>query len=455
MRRRALPLIVSQSGDVALADTHIPFNKPHMTGKELDYIAESHANWALAGDGPFTRRCQEWLEDRTNCCKALLTHSCTAALEMAALLLDIGAGDEIIMPSYTFVSTANAFVLRGGVPVFIDIRQDTLNMDERLVEDAITSRTRAIAPVHYAGVSCEMDTIMSIAARHGLKVVEDAAQSVRARYRGRALGSIGHLGAYSFHETKNVISGEGGALLVNDPGLAFRAEIIREKGTNRSQFFRGEVDKYTWQDIGSSFLPGEIIAAFLWAQLEDADRITQSRLALWQSYHELLAPLELEGRLRRPVIAEDCEANGHIYYVLLAPVLDRRLILEEFKRSDIRAVFHYVPLHSSPAGKRFGRIHGSLKNTEDLSARVLRLPLWIGMQQHDQVRVVETLARALDHFATLTSARINVKVPPTARNPGNRRQKGQTLGSLSRVLPEIANGDEAEIHGPVDEASSG
>jgi dTDP-4-amino-4,6-dideoxygalactose transaminase len=412
----------SQSCGIATAGTHIPFNKPHVTGKEFDYIAEAHSNGALAGDGAFTKRCQEWLEDRTGCYKALLTHSCTAALEMAALLLDIRAGDEIIMPSYTFVSTANAFVLRGGVPVFIDIREDTLNMDERLVEAAISPRTRAIAAVHYAGVACEMDTIMSIAARHGLKVVEDAAQCVRAQYRGRALGSIGHLGAYSFHETKNVISGEGGALLVNDPSLALRAEIIREKGTNRSQFFRGEVDKYTWQDIGSSFLPGDIIAAFLCAQLEDADRITKHRIALWQSYHQLIAPLELEGKLRRPIIAEGCEANGHLYYVLLAPGVDRRLILERFKRSNIISVFHYVPLHSSPAGKRFARTHGSLAVTEDLSTRVLRLPLWIGMQQDDQIRVVETLTCALDHFATPIPARIKIKVPP-AQILRNRLQK--------------------------------
>ena len=381
------------------SDSHIPFNWPYMTGKELYNIAESHFNGVLAGDGPFTKRCHKWLEARTGCCKALLTHSCTAALEMSALLLDIAPGDEIIMPSYTFVSTANAFVLRGGVPVFVDIREDTLNIDERLIEAAVTPRTRAIAAVHYAGVGCEMDAIMAIAARHDLKVIEDAAQGVMARYRGRALGSIGHLGAYSFHETKNVISGEGGALLVNDGGLAPRAEIIREKGTNRSQFLRGEVDKYTWQEIGSSFLPGEIVAAFLWAQLEEAESITDRRLALWRGYHRLLSPLEAQGWLRRPIIAEGCEANAHMYYVLLAPGVDRHAILEEFKRSEITALFHYVPLHSSPGGRRFGRAHGSLAVTEDISERVVRLPLWAGLEEHDQMRVAETLRRALAHSA--------------------------------------------------------
>lgn len=300
----------------------VPFNRPFMTGKELYYIAEAKFGNMLAGDGPFTKRCHDWLKKNSHCEKALLTHSCTAALEMAALLLDIEPGDEIIMPSYTFVSTANAFVLRGGVPIFIDIREDTLNLDERLIESAITPRTRAIVPVHYAGVACEMDTIMAIAKRYGLRVVEDAAQGVMATYKGRALGSIGDLGAYSFHETKNVISGEGGALLVNDPSLAMRAEIIREKGTDRSCFFRGEVDKYTWQEVGSSFLPGELIAAFLWAQLEEAERITESRLEIWQRYNTLLEPLEAQGLLRRPIVPEECKHNAHMYYVLLAPEID-------------------------------------------------------------------------------------------------------------------------------------
>lgn len=372
----------------------IPFNKPYMTSKELFYIAEAHSNSMLAGDGPFTKRCHGWLEDRAGCSKALLTHSCTGALEMAALLLDIQPGDEIIMPSYTFVSTANAFVLRGGVPVFVDIREDTLNLDETLIEAAITPRTRAIAPVHYAGVSCEMDTIMSIAKRHDLKVVEDAAQGVMASYKGRALGSIGDLGAYSFHETKNVISGEGGALLVNDPELASRAEIIREKGTDRSLFFRGEVDKYTWQEVGSSFLPGELIAAFLWAQLEEADRITQERLTSWQHYHGLLEPLESKGIIRRPIAPDGCQHNAHMYYVLLAPEIDRQKVLDEFKRSDIGAVFHYVPLHSSPAGKRYGRAHGSLAVTIDQSERLVRLPLWVGIAEQQMNRVVDVLKAA-------------------------------------------------------------
>jgi dTDP-4-amino-4,6-dideoxygalactose transaminase len=373
----------------------IPFNWPYMTGKELRYIAEAHDHGQLAGDGPFTKRCHEWLEKKTGCAKALLTHSCTAALDMAALVLRIEPGDEVIMPSYTFVSTANAFVLRGAVPVFVDIREDTLNLDERLIEAAITPRTRAIVAVHYAGVACDMDTIMSIVKRHGLKMVEDAAQGVMASFKGRALGSIGDLGAYSFHETKNVISGEGGCLLVNDPELALRAEIIREKGTDRTRFFRGEVDKYTWQDLGSSFLPGELIAAFLWAQLEESDRITQQRLASWRRYHDLLAPLEVEGRLRRPIVPQDCVHNAHMYYVLLSPQIDRQTILDELKRNDVGSVFHYVPLHSSPAGRRYGRTHGNLAVTDAVSERLIRLPLWFGLTPAQQDKVAEVLSEAL------------------------------------------------------------
>ncbi|MFT8417544.1 MAG: dTDP-4-amino-4,6-dideoxygalactose transaminase [Acetobacter sp.] len=378
-------------------NTRIPFNWPYMTGKELYYIAEAHFNGRLAGDGPFTMRCHKWLEAKTGSHKALLTHSCTAALEMAALLLDIQAGDEIIMPSYTFVSTANAFVLRGGVPVFVDIREDTLNLDEKLIEAAITPRTKAIVPVHYAGVACEMDTIMDIAKRHGLKVVEDAAQGVMASYKGRALGAISDLGAFSFHETKNVISGEGGALLVNDPDMALRAEIIREKGTNRGQFFRGEVDKYTWREVGSSFLPGELTAAFLWAQLEEAEQITQKRLKSWAYYHHHLAPLEAEGALRRPIVPAECEHNAHMYYVLLAPGIDRQAVLSEFKKHDISAVFHYVPLHSSPAGKHYGRVHGTLRMTDVQSDRLVRLPLWVGLTQDQQERVITVLKNAIHH----------------------------------------------------------
>lgn len=378
------------------SNNRIPFNRPYMTGKELYYIAEAHFNGALAGDGPFTRRCHAWLKERTGCSKALLTHSCTAALEMTALLLDIQPGDEIIMPSYTFVSTANAFVLRGGVPVFVDIRDDTLNLDERLIEPAITPRTKAIVPVHYAGVACEMDTIMSIARQHDLKVVEDAAQGVMASYKGRALGSIGDLGAYSFHETKNVTSGEGGALLVNDQNLAQRAEIIREKGTDRSRFFRGEVDKYTWQEVGSSFLPGELSAAFLWAQLEEADRITKERLVSWQRYHELMEPLERQGLLRRPIVPADCQHNAHMYYVLLPPEIDRQKVLSELKENDIFSVFHYIPLHSAPAGQRYGRVHGELGNTVRQSERLVRLPLWIGLSFEQQAWIVEILRKALN-----------------------------------------------------------
>lgn len=370
----------------------IPFNKPYMTGKEMFYIAEAHFNNMLAGDGPFTQKCHRWLEEKTGARKALLTHSCTAALEMAALLLDMQPGDEVIMPSFTFVSTANAFVLRGGVPVFVDIREDTLNLDERLIEAAITPRTRAIVPVHYAGVACEMDVIMEIARRHGLKVVEDAAQGVMSSYKGRALGSIGDLGAFSFHETKNVISGEGGALLVNDPELALRAEIIREKGTDRSRFFRGEVDKYTWQELGSSFLPGELTAAFLWAQLEEAQVITAKRLASWKHYHEAFAPLEAKGALSRPAIPEECQHNAHMYYVLLAPEICRQAVLSELKRHDIYSVFHYVPLHSSPGGLRYGRVHGAMDVTNRQSERLIRLPLWVGLTEAQQERVVNVLA---------------------------------------------------------------
>ena len=364
-----------------------------MTGKELYYIAEAHFNGRLAGDGPFTKRCHSWIEQQTGCIKSLLTHSCTAALEMAALLLNLEAGDEVIMPSYTFVSTANAFALRGAVPVFVDIRPDTLNIDETKIEAAITEKTKAIVAVHYAGVGCEMDTIMAIAKRHDLWVVEDAAQGIMSTYKGRALGSIGHLGAYSFHETKNVISGEGGALLINEPEFVERAEIIREKGTNRSQFFRGQVDKYTWMDIGSSYLPGEVIAAFLWAQMEEAQSITNRRLSIWQQYHEALASLELQGKLRRPIIPEDCQHNAHMYYILLDSLNTRTRVIEGLKQQGINAVFHYVPLHLAPAGKKYARTHGDLIHTEQLSECLLRLPLWIGLSQLE--RVVKVLTELL------------------------------------------------------------
>lgn len=373
----------------------IHFNWPYATGKEAGCMAEAQHNHHLSGDGPFTKRCHRWIEEQTGCSKALLTHSCTSALDMAALLLDIEAGDEVILPSYTFVSTANAFVLRGAVPVFVDIREDTLNLDERLIESAITPRTRAIVPVHYAGVSCEMDSMMAIAQRHGLRIVEDAAQGIMATYKGRALGALGDLGSFSFHETKNIISGEGGCLLVNDPALTSRAEIIREKGTDRSRFHRGEVDKYTWQDLGSSLLPSDLIAAFLWAQLEEAQRITDGRLAAWHRYHEMLANLEQQGLLRRPIVPAECQHNGHLYYVLLAPDIDRQQVLDEIKRNGIGAVFHYVPLHSSPAGVRFGRSHGELSLTTTLSQRLIRLPMWFGLSEAQQERVVGVLGEIL------------------------------------------------------------
>ncbi|WP_374564324.1 dTDP-4-amino-4,6-dideoxygalactose transaminase [Nitrosomonas sp.] len=373
----------------------IPFNKPHMSGKELYYIADAHFHNILAGDGPYTKRCHQWLESHTGSAKVLLTHSCTAALEMSSLLLNIQPGDEIIMPSYTFVSTANAFVLRGGVPVFVDIRPDTLNIDENLIADAITERTKAIVPVHYAGVSCEMDTILPIAKQHNIKIVEDAAQGVMSTYKGRALGSIGDLGAYSFHETKNVISGEGGCILINDPSLSLQAEIIREKGTNRTQFFRGHVDKYTWQDVGSSFLPGELISAFLWAQLEVAEQITQQRIDIWNEYHRLLESLENRGLLRRPIIPDHCQHNAHMYYVLLSENLPRDEILQKMKSRGIGAIFHYIPLHSSPAGKKFGRASGELINTDSCAERVIRLPLWIGLNFNQQQEIVIALEDAI------------------------------------------------------------
>lgn len=369
-----------------------PFNKPYMTGKELFNIAQAHFDARLSGDGPFTRKCHDWLEQQTGTRKALLTHSCTAALEMCALLLDIQPGDEVIMPSFTFVSTANAFVLRGATPVFVDIRPDTANIDETLIESAITARTKAIVVVHYAGIACEMDAIMALASKHRLVVVEDAAQGVQSRYKDRSLGAIGHLGAYSFHETKNVISGEGGALLVNDRALVSRAEIIREKGTDRSRFLRGEVDKYTWQEVGSSFLPGELIAAFLHAQLEQAERITEERLRIWQIYHDALAPHEQNGLLRRPVVPTGCQHNAHMYYILVEDGMTRDRVLSEFRKMGIGAIFHYVPLHSSPAGLRLARISSSMQHTDDISSRLIRLPLWIGLESE----TIERIAAGLD-----------------------------------------------------------
>lgn len=372
----------------------IPFNKPYMTGQEIGHIAQAHANGHLAGDGPYTRLCARWLEQRTGSRRALLTHSCTAALEMAAILAGFRAGDEVIMPSYTFVSTANAFVLRGGVPVFVDIRPDTLNIDETRIEAAITPRTKAIVVVHYAGVACEMDSIMALARRHDLLVIEDAAQGLMSSYDGRPLGSIGHLAAFSFHETKNIISGEGGALMINDERFVERAEIIREKGTNRSLFFRGQVDKYTWTDFGSSYLPSELIAAFLWAQMEQADAITRRRIAIWDHYHAEFAAAESAGLVRRPVVPAQCVHNAHMYYLLLPDLAGRTRFIEGLKQAQVHAVFHYVPLHDSPFGRTAARWHGDMAVTESSSVRLARLPLWVGLEQV-QPQVVAAVHAAL------------------------------------------------------------
>jgi dTDP-4-amino-4,6-dideoxygalactose transaminase len=367
----------------------IPFNRPYLTGRELSYIAEAHHNGQLAGDGEFTKRCQRWLEELGGSKKALLTHSCTAALEMAAILCDLKPGDEVIMPSYTFVSTANAFVLRGAIPVFIDIRIDTLNIDESKIEAAITPRTKAIVPVHYAGVACEMDTIMDIAKRYGLYVIEDAAQGCMSTYKGRQLGTIGDFGCFSFHETKNIISGEGGALLVNREDMVQRAEIIREKGTNRSRFLRGEVDKYTWSDIGSSFLPGEIIAAFLWAQMEEAKAITTKRISHWQNYEIMLN--DSEHAFRYPKIPTESNHNAHIFYIINNSEVSRSIILDQLRDFGINALFHYIPLHSSPYGMRNGRAPFSMENTDYVSRNIIRLPLWVEITRDQQEKIIETL----------------------------------------------------------------
>ena len=370
----------------------IPFNKPFIAGKELFYIAQAVIeNHHIAGDGPFTKKCQTWLKERLGSRNVFLTHSCTAALEMAAILADIQSGDEVIMPSYTFVSTANAFVLRGGVPVFVDIRPDTLNIDENLIEAAITPRTKTIIPVHYAGVACEMDVIMDLAKRHNLLVIEDAAQGIMSTYKGRPLGSIGHFGAYSFHETKNIISGEGGALLINDERFTERAEMIREKGTNRSKFFRGQADKYTWVDIGSSYLPSDILAAFLYAQMENADQIIAKRNFIYDLYMEGLRPLTEKGYIQLPFILNDCCSNGHIFYIVTRSLEERTELTEFLKERGIMAVFHYVPLHSSPAGKLYGRTCGTLEVTERVSDCLLRLPLYYEMTDDDVHSITETI----------------------------------------------------------------
>jgi dTDP-4-amino-4,6-dideoxygalactose transaminase len=373
----------------------IPFNRPHLTGNELAYIAEAVANMHLSGNGPFTRDCCDWICRQTGTSAALLTHSATAALEIGVALLDIGPGDEVIMPSFTFVSTANAVVLRGGVPVFVDIREDTLNLDETLVEAAITPATKAILPVHYAGVGCEMEILLELADRQGLGVLEDAAQGIMATWNGRALGSFGSVGALSFHETKNVMCGEGGALMINDPELIERAEIVQEKGTDRSRFFRGQIDKYSWVDVGSSYLPSEISAAFLWAQLEQATAITRERLRIWSAYHEAFEELEAEGALRRPVVPAGAEHNAHMYYVLLPSLAARTAFIAGLAEHGVHGVFHYVPLHDSVGGRRYGRAHGGLGRTQDLSDRLVRLPLWMGMSDQDVDRVVDAVHAAV------------------------------------------------------------
>lgn len=374
----------------------VTFNKPYLTKKELKYITEAAEIGHLSGNGDFTKRCHSWLEAQIGCNRALLTHSCTAALEMAAILAGIEPGDEVIMPSYTFVSTANAFVLRGAVPVFVDIRPDTLNIDEAKIEEAITPRTKAIVPVHYAGAACEMDTIMEIARRRNLLVIEDAAQGLMSTYKGKPLGSIGHMAALSFHETKNIISGEGGALLINDPCFEERAEIIWEKGTNRSKFFRGQVDKYTWVDIGSSYLPSDIIAAFLWAQMEEAEIITKRRKYIWSSYHQAFAEIEQLGIARRPVIPDSCLHNAHLYFLLLNNLELRTDFINQLKKENIDAVFHYIPLHSSPAGLKYGRVNRELPITDKISDTLVRLPLWVGMGDHELKKVINSALKALN-----------------------------------------------------------
>ena len=369
----------------------ISFNVPPYIGTEMKYIEEAIQAHKICGDGKFTKKCSEWIEKTTGTAKALLTTSCTHATEMAAILADIKPGDEVIMPSYTFVSTADAFVLRGAKAVFVDIRPDTMNIDERLIEDAITDRTRAIIPVHYAGVSCEMDTIMDIAKRYNLYVIEDAAQAVSSTYKGKALGTIGDYGCFSFHETKNYSMGEGGALLIKDSKNNLKAEIIREKGTNRSQFFRGEIDKYTWMEAGSSYLPSELNAAYLWAQLENVDKIFESRMNAWNLYYKLLTPLAQEGKIELPVVPDNCEHNAHMFYIKTRDLAERTELIDFLKENEIKAVFHYIPLHTAPAGKKYGVFHGEDKYTTVESERLLRLPLYYGIRENDVEQVVDKI----------------------------------------------------------------
>lgn len=367
----------------------IPFNKPHLTGNELAYIRHAHSLRQLAGDGFYTKKCHRWMKEVFGCVMSLLTHSCTAALEMMAILSNIEPGDEVIVPDYTFVSTANAFALRRGIPVFVDIRPDTLNINEHLIEHAISPKTKAIVAVHYAGVGCEMDTILTLAKKYKLLVLEDSAQGFLAKYKGRYLGTIGDMAAFSFHETKNIISGEGGALVLNNPTYSERAQIIREKGTNRTKFFQGKIDKYTWVDIGSSYLPGELIASFLMAQLEKASDITERRMSLWNRYHMGLADLEEQGRIRRPIIPPHVVHNAHLYYILSNNLSERIGLIEFLKSRGILAVTHYVPLHSSPGGRKFGRFVGSMKVTGDVANRLIRLPLFYDLKRGEQAYILQ------------------------------------------------------------------
>lgn len=366
----------------------IPFNVPPCVGNEEKYIAQAIANHKLCGDGKFTKKCNAKLEQMTGTAKALLTTSCTHATEMAAILSKIQPGDEVIMPSYTFVSTANAFVLRGATAVFVDIRPDTMNIDETKIEEAITEKTKAIVPVHYAGVSCEMDTIMAIAQKYDLKVIEDAAQGIMSTYKGKPLGTIGDYGCFSFHETKNISMGEGGALLIANPADIETAEIVREKGTNRSKFFRGEIDKYSWVEAGSSYLPSELNAAYLWGELESAEEIYKNRMDTWQYYHSQLENMEKNGKIKRPVIPENCVHNAHMYYIKAKDLDERTRLLAYLKENGVSAVFHYIPLHSAAAGIKYGRFFGEDQYTTKESERLLRLPLYYGMKEEDREKVV-------------------------------------------------------------------
>ena len=369
----------------------ISFNVPPVVGNELKYIEKAIENRKICGDGEFTKKCSVWIEEKTGIEKALLTTSCTHATELAAIISDIKPGDEVIMPSYTFVSTADAFVLRGAKAVFVDIRPDTMNIDEKLIENAITDKTKAIVPVHYAGVACEMDTICEIAKKYKLTVIEDAAQGVMSTYKGKQLGTIGQYGCYSFHETKNYSMGEGGALLIKDKKNVERAEIVREKGTNRSQFFRGQIDKYTWMDVGSSYLPSELNAAYLWAQLEEADKVFDDRMRTWNLYYEGLKELQEAGKIELPYIPDECQHNAHMFYIKPADLDERTRLINYLKEREIQSVFHYIPLHLAPAGQKYGQFVGEDKYTTKESERLMRLPSYYAMRKSDTEMVIEAI----------------------------------------------------------------